>query len=139
MVKNQKMKCHFNKDMEKLMSERTKKVTVSLTDEEFAFIAKMAHERDITFNEMCMIILEEELSKLEKTKRTGGGSTSTINGSPRATKKVTGEGRIKSVAKVQGRLSELHRTCLPLLREERPSKRNRRHVISCSKSKSSNN
>jgi hypothetical protein len=43
----------------------TKKVTVDLTDNEFLTIARMAHEQDITFNAMCIKILEEQLDKLD--------------------------------------------------------------------------
>ena len=38
-------------------------VEVDLLDEEFLHIAKMAHERDITFNEMVIRILEEYIQQ----------------------------------------------------------------------------
>ncbi len=41
-------------------------VEVDLTDEEFLYIAKLAHEQDITFNQMVAKILEEHL---EESKR----------------------------------------------------------------------
>ena len=41
------------KDKEQKMVD----VPIDLTDEEFLSIAKMAHERDITFNKMVEIIL----------------------------------------------------------------------------------
>jgi predicted DNA-binding ribbon-helix-helix protein len=41
-------------------------VEVDLTDEEFLHIAKLAHERDITFNQMVAKILQEEIDRLQK-------------------------------------------------------------------------
>ena len=38
-------------------------VEVDLTEEQFSIIAQMAHERDITFNEMCCDILRESMSR----------------------------------------------------------------------------
>lgn len=37
-------------------------VPVDLSDEEFLHIARMAHERDITFNKMVEIILTEYMN-----------------------------------------------------------------------------
>jgi len=40
-------------------------VQVDLTDEEFLHIAKLAHEQDITFNQMVAKILEEHIEELK--------------------------------------------------------------------------
>lgn len=42
-----------------------KKVKINLTEHEIAVIAMMAHKRDITFNKMCNIILEEALEEMK--------------------------------------------------------------------------
>jgi hypothetical protein len=36
---------------------KSKKIDIELTDAEFCQIARMAHERDITFNKMIEVIL----------------------------------------------------------------------------------
>ena len=41
-------------------------VQVDLTDEEFLHIAKLAHEQDITFNQMVAKILEQYILEQEK-------------------------------------------------------------------------
>lgn len=41
-------------------------IQVDLTDEEFLHIAKLAHEQDITFNQMVAKILEEHLEELKR-------------------------------------------------------------------------
>ena len=41
-------------------------VQVDLTDEEFLHIAKLAHEQDITFNQMVAKILEQHILEQEK-------------------------------------------------------------------------
>lgn len=46
-----------------MKDKTTKTVEIELTDEEFLKIAKMAHKKDITFNSMCNLILEEQLKK----------------------------------------------------------------------------
>lgn len=40
-------------------------IQIDLTDEEFLSIAKMAHDRDITFNQMVNVILEAEMERLK--------------------------------------------------------------------------
>lgn len=40
-------------------------IPVDLSDEEFLAIAKMAHERDITFNKMVEFILQTEMDRLK--------------------------------------------------------------------------
>lgn len=41
-------------------------IEIDITDDEFLRIAKMAHERDITFNKMVELILTEEIERLKK-------------------------------------------------------------------------
>jgi len=41
-------------------------VEVDLDDTTFLAIAKLAHEKDITFNEMCVEILKEMIEKEDK-------------------------------------------------------------------------
>jgi hypothetical protein len=41
-------------------------VELELSDEDFLYIAKKAHREDITFNEMCVKILEEAIERLEE-------------------------------------------------------------------------
>ena len=41
-------------------------VDIDLSEEQFTKIAEMAHEQDITFNDMCNQILREQLSKLKE-------------------------------------------------------------------------
>jgi hypothetical protein len=43
----------------------TETIQVDLTDEEFLHIAKLAHDQDITFNQMVVKILEEHLQELK--------------------------------------------------------------------------
>jgi hypothetical protein len=43
-----------------------KTIKIDMTDDEFLFIAKKAHKKDITFNKMFEQILVEQLKKLEK-------------------------------------------------------------------------
>ena len=50
-------------------------VQVDLTDEEFLHIAKLAHEQDITFNQMVAKILEQHI--LEREKQSDKNRTST--------------------------------------------------------------
>ena len=39
-------------------------IEVNLTDEEFLGIAKLAHERDITFNKMVEYIIQQEIDRI---------------------------------------------------------------------------
>lgn len=41
-------------------------IEIDLTDEEFLQLARMAHERDITFNQMVELILSEAIEKLKQ-------------------------------------------------------------------------
>jgi glutaminase len=54
------------------MTDTRETVEVELTDEEFNSIAKMAHERDITFNQMVGIILQEEIDRLKSQEKENG-------------------------------------------------------------------
>jgi hypothetical protein len=45
------------------MSENMSTIEIDLTDEEFCKVAKLAHERDITFNKMVAIIIQEEIDR----------------------------------------------------------------------------
>lgn len=54
------------KENGKNVKEKTKLVKVDLDYITIAKIALWAHEKDITFNEMCNLILKEEMEKLEK-------------------------------------------------------------------------
>lgn len=38
-------------------------IEVDLSDEEFMHIARLAHERDITFNQMVEYILQQEIDR----------------------------------------------------------------------------
>lgn len=41
-------------------------VEVDLDDDQFLVLAKMAHERDITFNQLCNEVLREYFDKIGK-------------------------------------------------------------------------
>lgn len=41
-------------------------IEIELSDDEFTRIAKLAHERDITFNKMVELILTEQIERLKK-------------------------------------------------------------------------
>jgi len=48
------------------MSEKKyEMVEVEFSDQVFLELARMAHERDITFNELCNDILREQIEKIE--------------------------------------------------------------------------
>ena len=49
------------------MAEKTTDVEIELTDEEFMVLAKMAHSRNITFNQLANEVLKEQLKKYETT------------------------------------------------------------------------
>ena len=38
-------------------------IEIELTDQEFLHVAKLAHERDITFNDMVAVILQEAIDR----------------------------------------------------------------------------
>ena len=45
------------------MSDKMSTIEIDLTDDEFLRLAKLAHERDITFNQMVAIIIQEEIDR----------------------------------------------------------------------------
>ena len=42
---------------------------IELSDEEMLCLMKIAHEKNITFNELCNQVLKEELDKLDKAEK----------------------------------------------------------------------
>ena len=48
------------------MQAKEAEVQIDLSDEEFTILAKIAHERDITFNQLVNDVLREELNKIEE-------------------------------------------------------------------------
>ena len=51
------------------MTDETDKmvdIEIELTDDEFLYVAKMAHEHGLTFNDMVVKILEDHIARLEK-------------------------------------------------------------------------
>jgi len=49
--------------LEEEKEQEMETIEVDMTEEQFAKIAEMAHEQDITFNEMCNRILRESMDK----------------------------------------------------------------------------
>ena len=49
-----------------LDTKNFKSVEIDLSEKDFIKIATKAHEKDITFNAMCNIILEDAISMLEQ-------------------------------------------------------------------------
>lgn len=56
--------------LERMYEEKNKfeEVEIELEDEAFMALAKMAHEKDITFNELCNIVIKEKIEELESKK-----------------------------------------------------------------------
>lgn len=54
--------------------EKMVDMEIEMSDDEFLFVAKQAHERDITFNEMFNIIMKEYIEKLEREEQDNGTS-----------------------------------------------------------------
>ena len=48
------------------MATETQTIEVDLEDDEFMYVALMAHDKDITFNEMINIIIEEHIHTLQE-------------------------------------------------------------------------
>lgn len=46
-----------------MATDNRETIEVDLSDEEFLQVAKLAHERDITFNQMVEIILQAEMDR----------------------------------------------------------------------------
>ena len=55
-----------------MATDNRETIEVDLSDDEFLRIAKLAHERDITFNQMVEIILQEMIER--KNESTGFGT-----------------------------------------------------------------
>ena len=51
-----------------MSKKKYEEIPVDLTDEEFLVIAKMAHERDITFNKMVETILWNYINEIKSKK-----------------------------------------------------------------------
>ena len=47
------------------MTEKMVDMEIEMSDEEFLYVAKQAHDRDITFNQMITIMLEEFIKEFE--------------------------------------------------------------------------
>jgi hypothetical protein len=47
------------------MTDRTETIELDLTDAELLVLFKMAHERDVTFNDFVEIVLTEYLEQIE--------------------------------------------------------------------------
>jgi hypothetical protein len=47
------------------MTDRTETIELDLTDAELLVLLKMAHERDVTFNDFVEIVLTEYLEQIE--------------------------------------------------------------------------
>jgi len=56
----------FPKFLPKLDTRKKQDVPVDLTDEQFLALAKIAHEKDITINELAEDIIRQEVAKHEK-------------------------------------------------------------------------
>lgn len=52
-------------ELKRLQTKKTEyeEVTIDLSDKEFLVLAKMAHEKNITFNQLCVNIIEEHISR----------------------------------------------------------------------------
>ena len=57
------------------MTKMFETVEIDLSDEEFLIIAKRAHEKDITFNQMVAEILWEQVKKHDIQQSTGTETT----------------------------------------------------------------
>ena len=47
--------------------EKYEEVEIDISNETFFKIAKLAHEKDITFNQMCVDILKEHIEELDES------------------------------------------------------------------------
>lgn len=119
----------MNFNMKKKKDNR-KTVEIFLSESEFNWIAKEAHERNITFNERANQILAESLKKLEEDPKfrdkflkelkskdklekaydTCSRATPTIPGGVRTSKKETSKARVRGVASVSESVPKRKRT-----------------------------
>lgn len=51
------------------MTEKMVEMEIDIDDREFLYVAKLAHERDITFNEMMNLIIEQAIADAEQQER----------------------------------------------------------------------
>lgn len=54
-----------------MTEEKMVDIEIDITDDEFLYVAKMAHERDITFNEMMNRIIEWHIAEVKEEERNG--------------------------------------------------------------------
>lgn len=53
--------------------EKYEEVQIDIDDDVFMALAKIAHERDITFNQLCNEIIREQIEKAESEKEQSNG------------------------------------------------------------------
>jgi hypothetical protein len=49
-----------------IMDNATESVEINLTDSEFLYLARAAHDRNITFNELCNEVIRRHLDALDR-------------------------------------------------------------------------
>ena len=49
-----------------IMDGATESVEINLTDSEFLYLARVAHDRDITFNELCNEVIRRYLDAVDR-------------------------------------------------------------------------
>jgi predicted DNA-binding ribbon-helix-helix protein len=54
------------------INDGREEIAIELTDDEFLRLAKIAHERDITFNQLVEHILSEQIKRIEAEKAMDG-------------------------------------------------------------------
>lgn len=79
------------------MKKEYEEVEIELSDKEIVAIALEAHKRDITFNRMCNIILEEAIEELEKRERKGRKPVKKVKGRSRPAKKRVSKARVSGL------------------------------------------
>lgn len=52
-----------------MAEEKMHEVEIDLSDEDFLVLAKMAHEKNITFNQMCILALEEMIAYYDRKEK----------------------------------------------------------------------
>ena len=53
------------------MTEKMVELEIDIDDRDFLYVAKLAHEHDITFNEMMNRIIEWHIQELEEEEKNG--------------------------------------------------------------------
>lgn len=51
------------------MSEKMVEIEIDIDDREFLYVAEEAHRRDITFNEMMNLIIEQAIADAEQQEK----------------------------------------------------------------------